>query len=289
MSYLLHVFILVCIYVTLAEALNFAVGFGGLLSLAQGAFFGIGAYVTAIFLVDLKVSFPVALIGAVCCTTAVAIAAAVPAIRFRGDFFVLVTLGFQMIAFTIMHNWTSLTRGPYGISGIPKPGWGEHVLRTPASLLALSAGLMLIVLVLLTWISRTPFGRTLQAVRDDELAASSLGKNPAVYKLTAFALSGSLASLAGGVYASYTSYIDPTSFTLSESIFILAMVIVGGTGNLKGPLLGAGLLIFIPEVLRLLQISTTTTANLQQIIYGAAIILMMRFRPQGLWGRYALD
>jgi branched-chain amino acid transport system permease protein len=135
-------------------------------------------------------------------------------------------------------------------------------------------------------LTNSPFGRVLKAIRDDELAASALGKNPNVQKVIAFAISAGFAAVAGSLFAGYMRYIDPTSFTLTESIFILSIIIMGGTGNILGPLLGTILMIVLPEVLRFLYVPETIAPNVRQVIYGFLIIIIMRYRPGGIVGEY---
>jgi len=146
--------------------------------------------------------------------------------------------------------------------------------------LALGLGL---VMALFMW---SPFGRALQAMRDDELAARSLGIPVDWLKLQAFALASALVGVAGGLYACYVSYIDPTSFSLNESILMLSMVIIGGTGNVRGPLVGAAVLILLPEALRFMSLPDAIAANVRLLAYGLLLIIMMHLRPQGLAGKY---
>ena len=133
---------------------------------------------------------------------------------------------------------------------------------------------------------RSPWGKALKAMRDDELAARGLGKNTKVLKLQAFLISCSIVAVAGGLYATYVSYIDPTSFTLDESILMISMVIIGGTGNFRGPIVGALILIAIPEILRFLHIPDTIAANVRLLVYGLLLIVIVHIRPQGLAGEY---
>jgi branched-chain amino acid transport system permease protein len=198
-------------------------------------------------------------------------------------------MGYQIIVSSILHNWTSLTKGPNGIPGIPKPtvfGWRVNGLLDLVILSSVAVALV----ALLHWQqTRSPYGRALQAVRDDELAARALGKNPAYFKLSAFVLSGSMAALAGAMYAGYASFIDPTSFGINEAIFALTVVIIGGAGSGRGPILGAAFVVLLPEALRFLHVPDTVGPSLRQVIYGLLLILMMRFRPQGIAGGYAFD
>ena len=134
----------------------------------------------------------------------------------------------------------------------------------------------------------SPFGRVLKAVRDDELSTQAIGRNVTAIKIWSFVVSSGMIGISGLLYASYVSYIDPTSFNLDEAIFILSAVIIGGTGNIKGPVIGAVFVVVLPELLRFVGLPDSVAANLRQIIYGLMIIVLMRIRPQGLAGEYAL-
>ena len=230
-----------------------------------------------------------ALVMAIFITMVISFCISIPSLRLRGDFFVLATLGFQIIIYSILNNLTDITNGPYGISGIPViniAGWSAD---NPFRFFIVCCFFLLLFLLLLASIIYSPFGRILIAVREDEVAASSLGKNIALQKIIAFALSAALAAIPGALFASYMRYIDPTSFTIMESVFILSIVVVGGAGNIRGPVIGAIVLIFLPELLRFLRIPDAIAANLRQIIYGLALVLMVRFRPQGIDGDYGFD
>jgi branched-chain amino acid transport system permease protein len=212
-----------------------------------------------------------------------------PSLRVHGDYFVIATFGFQMILFSIFNNWMELTRGPLGIPGIPQPvifGW--HV-DSHWEFLVLAIGFACFAYFVVYRITSSPFGRVLHAIREDEVFAKAHGKNTLYFKVTAFAVSAALAAIAGSLYAHYISYIDPTSFTVMESILIISMVIIGGAGSLWGPLVGAVVLVTLPEALRFVGLPSAVAANLRQIIYGALLVVMMMFRPRGLVGKYGFS
>lgn len=289
MNYIFHILTMICIYVILGLSLNLTVGYSGLLSLCHAVFYGIGAYAAALLMMKAGLPFILAFLVTVLLVGIIAYLISIPSIRLHGDFFVLATLGFQIIIFSILYNWVGLTQGPYGISGIPRPGiFGMDITSVPAFFV------LSLIMVALVWfitkrLTHSPYGRALEAVRDDEMAALALGKHVNNFKRSAFCIAGALASIAGVLFATYTSYIDPTSFTLEESIFILCIVIIGGAGNMRGPIIGAVVLVLLPEVLRFLHIPDAVAANLRQVIYGLLLILMMRFRPSGLLGKYSFD
>jgi branched-chain amino acid transport system permease protein len=289
MNYLFHILILINIYSILALSLNLLVGYTGLLSIAHAAFYGIGAYVATLAMVTLGLSFFPSMLLGVLIAVVLSLLIAFASLRFRGDYFVLASLAFQVIVYTILYNWVGLTRGPYGIPGIPRPEiFGLEIASIPA-FFVFSLVIALLALGILYWLMSSPFGRVLQAIREDELATVSLGKNVASFKIRSFLVASGFASIAGAVYATYITYIDPTSFNLDESILLISMVIVGGTGNVKGPLVGAVVLILLPELLRFLAIPDTVAAQLRLIIYGLLLILMMQYRPQGIAGKYQFE
>ncbi|MBI4590780.1 MAG: branched-chain amino acid ABC transporter ATP-binding protein/permease [Candidatus Rokubacteria bacterium] len=287
MDYLVHVAINIALYAILGVSFNLLLGYTGLFAVSHAAFFGIGAYASALlalhagwgFLWGMALGIVVAgLVGAVI---------ALPALRVSGDYLVIVSFGLQIIVFSVMLNWQDVTRGVAGLPGIPRPTLLGWKLTTPSQYLLL----FLVVAGLCVWLARrltrSPFGRVLKAIREDEVATQALGKNITRFKVLVFVVAGALAAVAGNLYAHYVTFINPFSFTLEESIFIMAVVIVGGAGNLWGSLLGAAVLVIMPESLRFLQVPPTVSGAIRQIIYGLLLVLFMRFRPQGLWGEHA--
>ncbi len=243
MEYLLHILILVCMFTALAASLDLLAGHGGFLSLAHAAFYGLGAYTSALiassqWAVGSGQSFVIGVVAGMAVAAAVSFVVSLPSLRLHDDYFVIATFGFQMILFSIFNNWMDLTRGPLGIPGIPQPvifGWKVDSHLEFLLLSALFASFAYFVVYLLT---SSPFGRVLHAIREDEVFAQSLGKNTLRFKVTAFAVSAALAAMAGSLYAHYITYIDPTSFTVMESILVISMVIIGVAGRLGGPLVG---------------------------------------------------
>lgn len=269
--------------------MNLLIGFGGLISLAHAAFYGIGAYSTTLIMIKFGINFFPALISGILISSFLSLLIAYPSLRLKGDYFVLASLGFQIIVFSILYNWISLTRGPYGIPGIPRPVIFGIRIENPFSFSLLSGFIFYIVFLFFRYIYNSPFGRVLKAIREDEIAASSLGKDIPAIKIWAFLISTGIAAISGGLFASYVTYIDPTSFTLDESIFIISVVIIGGTGNLKGPIIGTLFMIILPEILRFLGLPDSIAPNVRQIIFGIALIILMKYRPEGLAGEYRFE
>lgn len=289
MEYILHIIIMLNIYILLVLSANLPIGMANLLSMCQAAFYGIGAYLSAFFLMQFDLPFVVIAAMVMFVTGLSSCVISLASVKLKGDYFILASLGFQMIVYTILYNWTDVTRGPYGIPGIPGikilglwplPGiWGYFILTTLVCLA---------VIIVFKRIKYSPYGRVLKAMRSDELSVQALGRNTVLFKSWAFFLSAAFSALAGLFYASYVTYIDPTSFTLDESIFIVSALFIGGVGNIKGPVLGAVFVVLLPEVLRFVGMPDTFAANMRQIIYGLALVLVMYFRPQGLWGENVL-
>lgn len=286
MNYIFHVIIYFEIYAIIALSLNLLIGYGGLLQVAHAAYYGIGAYAAALMWTKLGVGFFPGLLAGAVAAGVLSLLVSLPAWRFKGDYFVMISIAVQVLIYALLYNWTDLTNGPFGISGIPRPVIGSYGFVTSGSI-AVLYGVMALglgtVVALLKW---SPFGRALQAMRDDELAARSIGIPVDWLKLQAFALASALVGIAGGMYAGYVSYIDPTSFSLNESILMLSMVIIGGTGNVRGPLVGAAVVILLPEALRFLSLPDALAANVRLLAYGLLIVTMMLIRPQGLAGTY---
>lgn len=289
MEYIFHILIMLNIYVMLVLSANLTIGMANLLTMCQAAFYGIGAYIGTFFLMQFNLPFVVIAIAVMLLTGLFSWLVSYASVRLKGDYFVIATMGFQLIVYTILYNWTDVTRGPYGIPGIPGIKLlGLFELTGVYAYFVLSLVVAVIVVLVLYRLVKSPFGRTLNAIRADETMVQALGRNTVAFKAWAFFISAAVAGLAGVIYASYVSYIDPTSFTLDESIFILSALFIGGIGNIKGPILGALFVVLLPELLRFVGLPDSVAANLRQIIYGMALILVMYFRPQGLWGKTIL-
>ena len=290
MEYVFHIIIMLNIYIMLTLSANLTIGMANLLTMCQAAFYGIGAYIGTYFLMQFDLPFIVIAALVLLLTGVFSFLVSFASVRLKGDYFVIATMGFQLIVYTILYNWTDVTRGPYGIPGIPGVKLlGIYELSGVYAYLILSLVLTAMVVFLFHHLVKSPFGRALNAIRADETMVKSMGRNTVMLKSWAFFLSAAVAGLAGVIYASYVSYIDPTSFTLDESIFIISALFIGGIGNTKGPVLGALFVVLLPELLRFVGLPDSVAANLRQIIYGLALILVMYYRPQGLWGKTILN
>lgn len=274
MEYILHLAILICIYTILSQSLNLSAGYGGLISLAHAGFYGVGAYVAAILSVHFQIPFLCILFIAILINGLLSIIVASISLRTIDDYFIICTLGIQVIAFSLMNNWVQVTNGPLGIANIPALEIGGFIFESRSSFLLLSLFFAFVIYLLISRIIKTSFGYTLQSLSEDEIYTASLGKNVYLSKLIAFTLSGMLAAIPGVLYAYYVSYIDPSSFTVNESIFILSITIIGGQRNLRGSFFAACFLVILPELLSLIGLPNSISANIKQIIYGMLLILV---------------
>lgn len=282
MEYFLHLFILICFYTLLSQSLNLSAGFTGLISLAHAGFYGIGAYTTAILSTQFGFSFWINIPLAMIISGTIAFFVSLIALKTVEDYFIICTLGIQVILFSIMNNWMDLTRGPLGIPGIPSISIFGFALDGKISFLLLSLFFVAIVWFVLRNIYKSGFGKTLKAISEDEIYTQSIGKNVYFSKIISFTISAALVAIPGALYAHYISYIDPTSFTVNESIFILSIVIIGGLGNLTGSFLASAFLVLLPELLRFVGMPDSIAANMRQIIYGLILVVVMMTGRNGI-------
>lgn len=300
MSYILHITILFEIYLIVAISMNVILGYLGLLSLAHSAYFAIGAYVYALTATVLGWGFVPAAAAATLSGLILSLPLSVASWRFRGDFFVLVSLAFQVMTFSVLKNWhdtraplgswTNMTNGDFGIIGIGRPEILGYSFATPLSICLLYLAFVLVVLLISHVLLHSPWGRLLRALRDDELAAKGLGKNIRLLKVQAIGLSCAMAGFAGALFAGYNAFVNPELANLNQATLFLAMVVVGGLGgNLAGPVIGALVLVLLPEALRMIDLPHTLAAQIRLGIYGVLLILLMRFRPQGIAGKFRLE
>jgi branched-chain amino acid transport system permease protein len=274
--------LMVCaINVLLALGLDFILGYAGQLNLGQSAFYGLGAYVSTLLITRLGVPFWAAFVAGVAFAGLAGMTLALFAVRLRGHYLAIASLGFAVITYQILLNWISLTQGPLGIYAIPPPpsiaipGLPVISFREPVALFYLIAGFTLLAYFILDQLVRSPIGETLTAIREDDISAASLGINAAAWKVFAFGVGAAVAGAAGCFYATFVGTLVPDAFFITESFTILSMVIVGGMGTLIGPVWGAILLTLLPELLR-------GIGDLRLVVYGAALTLVVLFMPGGL-------
>ena len=272
MDYLMHILILIGFYSILSQGLCLLTGYGGMVSLAQAAFYGVGAYVAALLAITFQVPFLVAVLASMLISALIAWIVSLASLRTVEDYFIICTLGIQLIITALMNNWVGLTKGPLGIAGIPPIHFLGMELSGKLPFLILTWLCVLSVYLILQWLAGTSFGRVLRALSEDEIFAEATGHNVVLTKRIAFILSSVIACVPGCLYAHYISFIDPSGFTMDTSIFILSIVIIGGIRNLQGCIAASALLVLIPELLRFLGLPSFDSAVLQRIIYGGLMV-----------------
>lgn len=284
-AYLAHYLVMVGIYSILAVSLNLLIGYSGIFSLAHAAIYGIGAYASALVALKLGLGFWGGLVVAAGVGAFASALVAIPSLRVAGDYYVVASFGLQVVVLAVFMNWTDLTNGHAGLPGIPRPSVFGWVIDEPFEYVFLSVAFAALTYAVCWRLTNSAFGRVLQAIRDDEIAAQAMGKNVVQVKIVVASISSALGAMAGSLYAHYITYINPSSFALHESIFIASLVILGGSERLAGPIVGAFVLLAIPEALKFLAIPDTVAAPLRQVIYGALLVAFMLLRPEGLLGR----
>jgi branched-chain amino acid transport system permease protein len=296
------------IFAILALALNVQVGYAGLQQLGIAAFFAIGAYATGILTVEkypFQLGFWGALFVAPACAGLAGLALGAPTLRLRGDYLAIVTLGFGEVVRIVLVNLENITDGPRGLNPIPEP-WMPEVVRTSVTeagrlrfltIYFLSLLFLVGIALVLHQLEKTRLGRSLVALREDELATACMGLNPVRIKLIALLVGASIAGIAGALYATnLTTTAEPNTYDFNYSIMVLCCIIIGGVGSLRGALLGAAVLlgfdnVVSPLITELLQKNFQAQTgnvllsfnNWRWIIFGTALVLMIRFRPEGLW------
>jgi branched-chain amino acid transport system permease protein len=273
--YLIDVGTNVLVYVMLGLGLNIVVGYAGLLDLGYAAFFAIGAYTTALLMVRYHVAFWLTLPAASFFTALSGVIIGTPTLRMRSDYLAIVTLGFGEIVRIAATNFT-FTGGPEGVYGIPHPTIGAFVLRSPLAMYFLGLAFAVVVLVGGYNLARSRLGRAWLAIREDEAAAQAAGIYPVYFKLMAYVLGAVFAGAAGSFFAVKLTAINPSSFTFIQSVTILMVIILGGMGSLPGVILGATVIVVLPEALRAFD-------QVRMLAFGIGLIVLMLLRPQGLW------
>lgn len=288
MEYLIHLAIVFSIYAILAVSLQLIVGYTGLISLAHAAFYGVGAYTVALILEHTGFGFFPALLLGILVSALAAFLIGIVLSKFRDDYYALGSLGFTVIVFSILLNWQEVTRGPLGIPGIDRPELLGFAFSENIAYLALALILLGLCYAFSRFVTKSSFGRALTAIREDEVALSVFGYRTSRFKLAIFMIGAGMAAIAGALFASYITFIDPSSFGVPESVFMLSLIILGGLGSLRGAVLGALVLVLLPEALRFVGFTPDIAAQMRQVIYGLMLVFLMLYRPQGLAGTYRL-
>lgn len=286
MEYLLHILVMTGIYIILTLSLNLVVGYTGLPGLGHAAFFCIGAYVSSLLALNYSVSPWLGLLIGACSAAILGVVISIPSLRLKGDYLALATFGLGVIVYSVAKNWVVVTRGPLGLPGIPGFSIAGMQLSGVWQYLTVVVVFVLLTFFVIRHIVNSPFGRILRAIREDEIATLAVGKDVNKYKIIAFVVGAFFGGIAGSLYAHYITFIDPSSFTVMESITILLMVVFGGMGSIGGSFIGAAVLVIFPESLRFLGMPSSIAAPLRQMIYGMLLVVLMLRRPQGILGKY---
>lgn len=274
--YLLNLINMSLIYVILAQGLNILQGYTGYVSIAQATFFGIGAYISSLAMLNAGLSFwislPIATIG----SGIVAFLIGIPIFRTTGHYFAIVTMSFAVSIWIIMMNWASVTGGDAGVTKIPRP---EPIFSfdfsTPQNYYYLVLIFALITILFVSRLMKSRVGRAFISIRENEELTQSIGISLTKYKVLAFTLSGAFGGLAGSLYAHYVNYINPAPFAIGKSLDIILAVIIGGSGTITGPIIGAFLVTFLPEIMRMAD-------EYRLIVYALLLILITIYMPRGL-------
>lgn len=275
--YYMNIFNLAGIFVILTYSLNYLHGYLGLISIGQAGFFAIGAYITAGLTMGAGFNYFPALLVASIAAALAGVLIGLPATRIGGHYFVLITLGFGEIVRLIILNWKEVTNGTNGVNNIPSPALGPWVFESRFSYYYLVLFFIILTMIVTVSLRRSKYGRSMLALKVGELAATVMGVNPLTTKLINFGVSSFFGGLAGGLYASYIGSISPEAFSVMLSVDILTMTLIGGSGTIAGPVIGATTLVVLKEWLRFIR-------EYYMIIYGAGIILIMIFMPYGIMG-----
>jgi branched-chain amino acid transport system permease protein len=277
-DYFLYILAVVFLNVILATGLNLLTGYTGQISLCHASFLGIGAYSCTILMIRANLPYPLALLGGASIAGGAGFLVGIPALRLRGLYLAMVTLGFGEIIHLVLHHWQGMTGGPLGLR-VPAAHIGPFVIKSELSLFYLFAVVAMISVLLARNLIASKFGRAFRAIGHSELGAQSSGVDLARYKTFSFALSAFYAGIAGGLYCQLLRYLSPDPFGLFESIQYLTMIVLGGMGSLMGSVMGAILLSVLPEVLRDLK-------DYQELIFSLLLMLFILFMPKGIYGMF---
>jgi len=276
-AYFLHIVIMAGVFGILASSLNLLLGYTGQLSLGHAAFFGIGAYTSALLSVRWEWSFWLALPAAVLAAGIAGWAIGRLALKLRGAYFVLVTISFAGVIALVSINWMDLTNGPLGLPGVPAPELGPWSLRTKSAYYYLVLAAVALAYEVCRRLVHSRIGRAFVALRENESLAESVGVDGTRYLVLAAVVSAGLAGLAGSLYAHYTRFVSPEVFLFTYTVTMVIMVVAGGKGTLAGPLVGAVLFTILPEALR-----AATSWQWQMLAYGVILVVLVFFLPRGI-------
>jgi branched-chain amino acid transport system permease protein len=281
-TYTIGILTLIAIYSMLSVSLSLVIGHTGIFSMATAGIFGVGAYTSAILTVEEHWAFIPAMLVAIVAGVIVSAVAAVPTIRVSGDYFIVASLALQIVIVDLIGNFGSYTGGSVGLAGVLRPTIGSLRFQGPTSFFFLTLVVAVIAVVICAVAAHSPFGRVLRSLSDDEVASASLGNRVVLPKLTVVLLNGGVAAAAGVLYAAYIQFLSTSSFSLDLSVVVVSMVVIGGERSVIGCIIGAALVVLLPQWLQDLNISSTLAGPTEQAIFGALLVAIVFFRPSGL-------
>ena len=288
MDYIIHILIFILIFAILVESLNLIMGYIGVISMGHAVFSGLGAYTAALISIHLGYNFLIGMIAGFILASIIGALLAIPSLRVKNEYLIVFTVGFQMIGYEVMLTARNITQGAGGISNIPAPNlFGIWEFTTPLAYLPLVLFITAVCFAIVWRVTHSPFGRILKAIREDETACRALGKNSLQFKVIAFALGGGIAAIGGSTLAYYISFISPLSFSVDVSVSLIVMVVLGGEANFWAPLVGATILVGLPEILQFIPGAAGIIDALREVLYGIILIVFMCFRPQGILPEYS--
>lgn len=283
-DYLLNFATTLVIMSMLTLCLNVIIGYVGYLNLGHVGIWAIGSYAYA--LLALKgVPFVLAMLGGGVAAAIAGLLIGLPTLRLKSHYIAIASLGLSYIVYSLLLNLTDITRGPLGLPGIPRPAFFGMQFQTPWSFFLLTLGISVLVGFLIHRILHSPFGKILETIREDEIAAKALGKNTYLYKLQAFVISSFFVGIISALSASFFQYISPLGFQVEQLVFFLAALTVGGAGTFWGPVVGTVLLLSVQELIRFVSLSPNTVGPVRTMLYALILIVIMLYRPQGLVGK----
>ena len=285
LEFTLHTLILMCIYVILATSCDLILGYAGLVQIGHGGFYALGAYTGALIALHFHWPFVVELMASGLVAAAAGVILSASMVRVSADHLSLGTFGFAVVTYTALMNWHSVTRGPLGLPGIPNVKMLGLEISTGHEYLVLILFMAVLTAAVLYLLVHSPFGRALKALKEDELALLASGRSAVKLKILAFGIGVLFAGMAGDLYAHYVTFIDPTTFTVQESILVLCIVVLGGMGTIKGPIVGTFIVIFLPEMLRFMGLPVSTGGLIRQVLYGLLLLAVLMWKPAGLLGK----
>jgi ABC-type branched-subunit amino acid transport system permease subunit len=284
-EYVETVLVFTLIFGLAAMSFDLLLGYAGLVSLAQASFMGLGAYCTAILATKMGWGFFPCLLAGILVAGFLGVLIGIAVLRLAGDYVLVGSVGFLFAIQAVFIGWESVTGGAAGLPGVNEPVIFGITVSSPADYLVLCAAVAAVCYLLSARLVKSPFGRCLRAMRDDEIATLSMGKNIVSLKLAVFVVSAGMAAIAGSLYAHFVTYVDPYHYSLQETFFLFCMVCIGGMATLRGAFLGALVLTGIPEITRFLGLPSGVMGHIEEILYGLALIVVAFLRPQGLLGK----